>query len=671
MAVSMEFNRRLLHHGLSPTGTPVVLSEQAIERCWFELHRQGGCGACEFTLSNEFIDRDQIEIGDWVSFEYKVNDRWYLGRVEERTSSSPAQTRFRAEGMSIQLNEVFPGGFGEAADGAKPHRYAGTDLFTHDPDRDWETFDSVASTTEMLEKLLVQYVQPRTDISMTPEAIEEPEQAAPLSSLKFRGEESVRSLLKDLSVRCQGASWGVDEQGEFFFLKRKTESLGAYREGLNLTKVTEVRDREFLFNRILLTGDYIYDRREESDMIARRSFRWRGNFIEPISQAAHGDRRIRLWLPWVRTQADSLAFAQEFFRIYSQPTSRYLIESTAFNELPKPWQGKFAIYDREGELLTFQHAETIRVEFDHQPRLRMLLGPLNPRDLWAEPPQDERWELPDQLLSAGGDVSQPPSLSIGDPPPLPPDPPPPPPPWTSYPPSTSSSLLSSEVSSGPHSSLNSSGPYSSLNSSGYDSSINSTQPDSSGSSQSGSLSTTDSDSLSSAGGSSGFVSNSSDQQTSGMNSESSGAGSSSHETSSHASDSASSEFHSSQSANSSMLSEDPSSQFSSAESTTPVNSSSNSIDNSSDSSENTGQSENSSTDSIFTSANSSGELSSESTETDSHSNTTSDSDSNGTTTFPTSTYSGGDPTSSQIDPSDTGSGVSDSEDSSWYSMTSP
>lgn len=468
----MTFERRILHHGSTPTGTPVVLSLQAVEKCWFELNRQGGCGAGELILSSEFFDRGQVEIGDWVSFEYALNERWYLGRIEERTAISPSQVRLRLYGMSIQLNEVFPGGFGLAADGAKPHRFAGNQLFSHDPDRDIETFDSVGSTSELVQQLLEKYVVPVTDISHDPLMIETPQQDAVVASLKVRGEESIRSLLKELSTRSQGASWGVDEAGKFFFLRRRHQALAAFREGVNLTSLNEIRDRELFFNRILLTGDYIYDRREQSDMIARRSYRWRGNFVEPVSRAAQGERRIRIWLPWVRTQADSLAFAREFFRTYSQPSSRFFIEADAVEALPKPWAGKFAVYDQAGELLTFSHAETVRVLFDHVPRVRMELGPLDPRELWVEPPQDERWELPDQHFSAGGEVSLPPSLSIGEPPPPPPEPPQPPPPWTSSsgsPNSDISSLYSSEL----NSSIDSSGPISSWASSGLASSTGS------------------------------------------------------------------------------------------------------------------------------------------------------------------------------------------------------
>lgn len=406
----MTFQRRILHHGPNPLGTPVVLSLEAVRNCWFELHRQGGCGSGELRLSTSFVHRDQIELGDWISFEVAPGVRWYLGRIEERTSSSPAEIRFRLEGMAIELNEVFPGGFGLQADGRRPHRYAATDLFTHDPDRSIETFNSAQSVTDAVTLLLTQYVTPATHIRHEPFRVEAPVQTAEVTSLKFRGEESVRSILKELATRAQSASWGVDETGTFFFLQPRFPSLKSFQEGVDLTKLRESRDREYLFNRLLLTGDYIYDRRDQSGDIARRSYRWRGNYMEPISQSQHGDRRIRIWVPWVRTQRDSVAFAREFLRSYSQPVSRFLIDTTAQVSLLKPWEGRISLLDQSGNHLTTAFAETIRVQFDHAPTFRMELGPLDPRTLWPEPPQDERWELPEQAGSAGGPVSLPPPL---------------------------------------------------------------------------------------------------------------------------------------------------------------------------------------------------------------------------------------------------------------------
>lgn len=399
-------SRRILHHGATPDGTPTLLSDEVLTRCWFELHRLGGCGAAELELTTRFIDRQEVEIGDWFSFEMTAGSPLYLGRVEERRSQSPAKIQLRLQGMAAQLNEVFPGGFGSAADGVPPHRFAGTDLFADDPDRQIETIDSVNSVSDVLSRMLTQYVIPNTNIQFNPALFETPDPAGAVTSLKLRGEESVRAVIKELALRAGSASWGVNARGEFYFLNPPETTSVTYQEGLDVASLHETRDYEFLYNRLLLTGDYIYDSRDNSANIARRSYRWRANYIEPNSQSQFGDRRLRIWIPWIRTQTDAVSFAREFFRTYSQPTSRFLVETAGLpTTVPIPWETQVQVLDQQGQPLVSSRLETIRVNFDHVATARMELGPEDPRTLWPEPPHDERWELPDQLASGGGQVS--------------------------------------------------------------------------------------------------------------------------------------------------------------------------------------------------------------------------------------------------------------------------
>ncbi len=396
--------RRILHHGPTPGGTPVLLSDRAIGGCWFELHRQGGCGAGELVLQREFQERSAIEIGDWISCEGAVGQRWYLGRVEECRFQYPGRVRLRLAGMSIELNEVFPGGFDASPSERQPQRYGDTDLFSNDPDRSWEAAHAVSTIDGFVKLLLQQHVVNKTHITYLPELIESPHRPVQSLSAKFRGEESLRSVLKDLALRAQ-ASWGVDAFGRFFFLRRRLSVQSTFRLGRDLVSLEETRDRELIFNRLLLTGDYIYDRRDNIGQIARRVFRWRANYFEPDSCQSFGNRRLRLWVPWIRTQSDSVAFAREFFRTYSQPTARYAVETVPQGSLLIPWEGPITIKDAGGTLLSTGVIEKVRVLFDHAPRFRLEVGPEDPREQWPEPPQDERWELPDHIPSNGGDIS--------------------------------------------------------------------------------------------------------------------------------------------------------------------------------------------------------------------------------------------------------------------------
>jgi hypothetical protein len=145
----------------------------------------------------------------------------------------------------------------------------------------------------------------------------------------------------------------------------------------------------------------VYDVLDSSAFIARRSFRFRGNFVQPESRDEHGERRIRLWVPWLRTPEDALAFVREFFRAYAQPTSRFLVETDGRSSLIRPWEGRVRLEDRDGAELITGHVESVRVAFDHVPRFRLELGPDDPRTHWPEPPEDERWELPETQRAGG------------------------------------------------------------------------------------------------------------------------------------------------------------------------------------------------------------------------------------------------------------------------------
>ena len=382
------------------------LTARAGEGCWFELHRRGGCGAGELVLNDGFAGRATVEVGDWVAYEPDDGVRWYLGRIEERRASSPVVARFRLEGMSAQLSEVFPGGFGrEVADGVPPHLMARTDeWFAGDPDQSDETFDRVSGVNDVVTLLMQEYVAPRTDIAYEPTRVEPVDGA--VWSLKFRGEETAQSILKELALRARDASYGVDETGTFFFHAKQTGTALTLREGANVLSLSGVTDWELLVNRVLLTGDFVYE--EESIAAPGRRFaRWRGHYIQPASREEYGDRRLKMWVPWIRRREDAVTFLREFFRIYAQPAEKFLVEAPVTGELVRPWAGRVRIETRDGDELITAVVNTVRVDFDRVPVMRMELGPEDPRELWPESAQDERYEIPrpeERRPGWGGDL---------------------------------------------------------------------------------------------------------------------------------------------------------------------------------------------------------------------------------------------------------------------------
>jgi len=392
--------RRVIRYGPAPDDLPGNLSDRAVAGCWFELRRLGGCGDGELRLSQVFPDRDAIQIGDWVSLEYDEGDRWYLGRVTERRSDSPAGMRLKLEGMASQLDFVFPGGFGSDADGVAPHRYGCPELFPFDPDAAHANVDCVSRPEDLIRLLLEHDIVPATDITVDEDLIEDAEIAAAIGELKVRGTETATSLLRDLALRARNASWGVDEQGRFYLLRSRDTPAAEWKEGRDLISLREIADERYLFNRVYLTGGDVY---ADCDTPPCGTFRWQGNYLQPASRGLYGEHRIRLSIPWIRTPADSQAFVREFFRVYAQPTPHYRVEVAQQQLLVRPWLSAVQILDRSGNLLANAQPEVIRVEFDRTPKFRLELGPLDPRSLWSIPANGEVWPIaPSDVTGFGG-----------------------------------------------------------------------------------------------------------------------------------------------------------------------------------------------------------------------------------------------------------------------------
>ncbi|MCA8987105.1 MAG: hypothetical protein KDA78_05660 [Planctomycetaceae bacterium] len=509
----MSYERLILHFGHDPDEFLGVISDRAVKGCWFELLRQGGCGAGELRLSDEFGDREVIQPGHWIGFEGTAGDRWYTGRVEQVENESPSGVRVQLEGAVVELNGIFPGALSVQQDGVKPHRYGLSDRFSNDPDYDRESHDYTVNTVELVRKLIEQYVVPRTNIQYVPAMIETDGLSGVVVSAKFRGEESVRSILKDIAMRAGNAVWGVDEERRFFFRPSREATVASYGAGRDVTRLTSRRTLDKVYNRVTLTGDYVYDVRDYSSQLARRSYRWRGHYRQPGSISSYGERRLRLWIPWIRTAEDARSFVTEFFRVYAEVSTEYRIETCAQDVLPRPWDGQIELLDRDESVLACQSPERVRVQFDYASRYEFRMGPEDPREVWAEPPHDERFELPEGETGLGNSVvtfiDSGISLSDSDPDPSGSD-------------SGMSSSGGSSVSSGSSADSGSSAGSDSLSSlsSGYGSSVSSSFA---GSSSGGTSEMLSSNEVSSSGGSDGITSSAAGSSTglsSGVNSSS-------------------------------------------------------------------------------------------------------------------------------------------------------
>ena len=414
----MSQTRTILHHGADPDADGEPLSDETVEGCSFELHRNGGCGGGELTIARPWSRRDhspRILVGDFLTIGRHIPGDansfrpWYVGRVVARTAAIPAGITLRLEGLSTGLGELFPG----SADPADPPlRFGQADLFAHDPDPSPEHRLPNRTVRQTLTAILPT-PQQRAAIGLASGGDVNLHVNPLLDDFTLYGEESLRSVMKELAIRAGNVAWGVDETRTIYF-RRPIDAARSDAEqfddrvvelqvGRDVTRLEEFETRRTLFNRVILTGGYIYDR-PVSAAKARRNYRFRVQYFEPGSRADFGEARIRLNVPWIRTDSDARTFLREFFRVYARPQAKYLIEAALPPDAvcPRPWTESVRVVDEKGEIVVDGHPQSVRVQFDHAPVIRLELGPEDPQSLWPAPPHDDRQARPDYRASHQG-----------------------------------------------------------------------------------------------------------------------------------------------------------------------------------------------------------------------------------------------------------------------------
>lgn len=398
---SSLYQRRILHYFSDTVTLKQVLSEKGgnsrVTDAWFEKLRMGGDGAGSITLRDSFADRNDVQIGDWIAFEFTAGTRWYFGRVENVDHSSPKGAQISLQGMWAELGEVFPGAFANAGSG-KPHRFANSDYFPNDPDHTFQTVDTVGQPESVVKLLFDRYVASQTHVVIG--SIESPPILSGFQSMVVRGEESVAELYRRLSSIARMMSVGVNEFGQLYFINRRFTTIASYQEGVNARNITQQQDRSLLFNRMLLTGGYIYGG-------AVNPYRSRWNFKHIPSIALHGERVIEIFAPEIRRNHDAVNFQGFFFSQFAQATVRYTFRAEYDGIFPLPHLGWIRLLDRNANLIANGQFDRIRVQFDHKPIFDITIGP---EDLqFPNAPENQRWEIPDP--DDLGDGEDPPSES--------------------------------------------------------------------------------------------------------------------------------------------------------------------------------------------------------------------------------------------------------------------
>ena len=399
---------RTIRHHAHADDAGVSIDDQAVRGCSFTLHQNGGCGAAEVRLGRDWTSRfdpPDIRVGDLVSIgmaEHRdgsgESDRWYLGSVTRRVASLPAGLTLHLEGLSEDLGRVM---IGDGTPQQLPFRCGKAGLFRYDPDISPGARSRLTRLSEVIDALLQAAIaQRQMRVRVQPQRIHvavDPE----LDDFTSYGEESLRSMLKEIAVRIGNAAWGVDEHAGFYLHRPEhvhggPPSAVRLRVGREITQLTETETHEGLFNRVQLTGGYIYDRPVQQGQV-RRNYPFRVQYHDAASIDRYGDRRLRINAPWIRTDADARRFLRPFFDRYARPEPSYRIEAVLRpgTRLPRPWRDPVEIESADGDTLIEAYPATVRVQLDQTPVVSMELGREDPRRLWAEPPHDQRQPRPD------------------------------------------------------------------------------------------------------------------------------------------------------------------------------------------------------------------------------------------------------------------------------------
>lgn len=361
-------------------------STSSVKQASFELLRRGGCGSGSFTLTNPFTSRT-ITPGMSIRCKYDSSTPVYLGRIEEVEYSSPSEATVRTFGWFSYLNDIQIGGYGPH-DRKPPERYGRSDWFVNDPDHTLQNAHTASQPHQVIQSLYTNYIDPESPVGLG--TIETPDVATSFESMVMRGEENLSQVIRTIAMIQRDASFGVDANGDFFFINKRDyePALKTYQEGLDIRDLKQSVDRSLMYNQILMTGDYIYGADTPAGF-----YRYVARLEHNPSVSAFGYRAYRVYVPWIRMDRDAVRFAQGFFDNYAGLTTRYSFKTIGQDTILKPWDGRIALKDASGTVLTLSVFDRINVEFNEVPVFTITLGPEEPQ--FPEPPEPQRWEQPE------------------------------------------------------------------------------------------------------------------------------------------------------------------------------------------------------------------------------------------------------------------------------------
>lgn len=353
---------------------PLPNTEVVDARC--EFVRQGGCGSGSLLLRGP-MGTYNITPGMHVQFWYDIDTAWYIGRVEEVAPASPSGTAVRLFGWMSYLNDIQVGGRGQG-DSSDPLHYVHSDdpdAFPNDPDKEYQTRETMTTLTGMLQHIANNYVTPSSPITLSSFEVPTDAEDNKMISMIFRGEDSVSQIFRQVCVALGWSSWGVQENGVLFIKNLPTSTSVVLQEGVNVYNLSKTVDRSKMFNRLIFTGGPVYGTTNDPGF-----YHYRRNIVHYPSILNYGEKKISLTIPWLRTNEDVYRFIVKLFHEFAGPTTNYTFgvlgdESLGLERPIVPWLDRVSLLDYAGNELINGIPVSVQYSFNETPMIEsMTLG---------------------------------------------------------------------------------------------------------------------------------------------------------------------------------------------------------------------------------------------------------------------------------------------------------
>lgn len=356
----------------------------SVESAEFEWLRQGGCGGGTFNIDVDF-PTDEIHIGQYIKCSYEDGTAWYLGRIESVKSINPGSATLVTYGMMSVLSDVVVGG--QPWWSIAPQTFGRYDYFTDDPDYGYVYYNPVATMQIFIQQIYDDYIAP---LGIDLGTIDARTDAASFASLTFRGGETLAEILRICADLSNGASYGVDADGKFFFKPLDTSIQATYTEGDNVD-IEREENRDLIYNRLIIVGGYVYGVPGIPGFYV-----WNSHHEDAASVATYGARTLAVKVPYIRTHVEAMNFSSSFLEKYSEPTTRYTGSTTSQSGALYPWEGRVKLIPADetswfGETDVIQNFDSCKVSFNEAPLFTFTTGPEPPH--YPEPEVDAAGEL--------------------------------------------------------------------------------------------------------------------------------------------------------------------------------------------------------------------------------------------------------------------------------------